>query len=158
MDARPCPSCGDESARYWFEEVLAGRQLLAEAEAERRSRNYMDTRTGIIYDSRELAEAAGVADEDLVTGSCPALEKLRAKLVFTKGSFKTAPVACPCGHADEPWHWPRGGICTVGLGMSAAAVDPQATSQQRPSTRDKSSPSNDLQPLPHGPGDESGLT
>jgi hypothetical protein len=48
----------------------------------------MDTRDGTIYDSRELAELAGVPDEDLVTGSRPALEKLRKKLVFTKGSFK----------------------------------------------------------------------
>lgn len=49
----------------------------------------MDTRTGTIYDNRELAEAAGVPDEDLVTGSREALEKLRKKLVFTKGSFKS---------------------------------------------------------------------
>lgn len=49
----------------------------------------MDTRTGHIYESRELAEAAGVPDEDLVTGSREALEKLRKKLVFTKGSFKS---------------------------------------------------------------------
>ena len=51
----------------------------------------MDTRDGTIYDSRELAEAAGVPDEDLVTGSTAALEKLRTKLVFTKGSFKKVP-------------------------------------------------------------------
>ncbi len=51
----------------------------------------MDTRDGTIYPSRELAEAAGVPDEDLVTGSKEALEKLRTKLVFTKGSFKRAP-------------------------------------------------------------------
>lgn len=51
----------------------------------------MDTRDGTIYDSRELAKAAGVPDEDLVTGSREALEKLRKKLVFTKGSFKPAP-------------------------------------------------------------------
>ena len=50
----------------------------------------MDTRTGMIYDSRKLAEASGVPDEDLVTGSRAALEKLRKRLVFTKGSFKPA--------------------------------------------------------------------
>jgi hypothetical protein len=82
----------------------------------------MDTRDGTIYDSRELAEAAGVPDDDLVTGSRAALEKLRTKLVFTKGSFK--PVAsCPCGRGGEPWHWPRGGVCTVGMDISA---DPPA--------------------------------
>lgn len=48
----------------------------------------MDTRDGTIYDSRELAELAGVPDADLVTGSREALEKLRAKFKFTKGSFK----------------------------------------------------------------------
>jgi hypothetical protein len=49
----------------------------------------MDTRDGTIYDSRELAKAAGVPDEDLVTGSREALEKLRKRLVFSGGSFKT---------------------------------------------------------------------
>jgi hypothetical protein len=48
----------------------------------------MDTRDGTIYDSREQAEAAGVPDEDLVTGSRAALEKLKKKIEFTKGSFK----------------------------------------------------------------------
>jgi hypothetical protein len=57
----------------------------------------MDTRTGDIYDSRALAEAAGVKDEDLVTGSREALEKLRKKLVFTKGSFKSAAQIGACG-------------------------------------------------------------
>lgn len=52
----------------------------------------MDTRDGQIYDSRELAELAGVPDADLVTGSREALEKLRKKLVFTKGSFKSVEV------------------------------------------------------------------
>lgn len=48
----------------------------------------MDTRDGRIYDSRDDAKAAGVPDEDLVTGSKEALKKLRKKLKFTKGSFK----------------------------------------------------------------------
>jgi hypothetical protein len=51
----------------------------------------MDTRTGDIYDNRELAKAAGVPDDDLVTGSREALEKLKTRLVFTKGSFKPVP-------------------------------------------------------------------
>ncbi|MGH7209673.1 MAG: hypothetical protein ACREIL_09855 [Nitrospiraceae bacterium] len=55
----------------------------------------MDTRDGTIYDNRDLADAAGVPDEDLVTGSLEALEKLRQKLVFSKGSFK------PVAQADE---------------------------------------------------------
>ena len=55
----------------------------------------MDTRDGTIYPSRGTAIAAGVPDEDLVTGSRVALEKLRKKLVFTKGSFK--PAAPPTG-------------------------------------------------------------
>jgi hypothetical protein len=52
----------------------------------------MDTRDGTIYDDRAQAEAAGVPDEDLVTGSRHALEKLQKKLVFSKGSFKSVPV------------------------------------------------------------------
>ena len=52
----------------------------------------MDTRTGDIYESREMAKAMGVPDEDLVTGTPEALEKLRTKLKFTKGSFKLVPV------------------------------------------------------------------
>ena len=50
----------------------------------------MDMRTGEIYPSREAAERAGVPDEDLVTGSRQALDKLRTRLKFTKGSFKPA--------------------------------------------------------------------
>lgn len=50
----------------------------------------MDTRNGDMYNNREAAEKAGVPDEDLVTGSRAALEKLRNKIVFTKGSFKPA--------------------------------------------------------------------
>lgn len=83
----------------------------------------MDTRNGEIYDSRELAEAAGVRDEDLVTGSRQALEKLRKRLVFTKGSFKPAWIECPCGHGDEPWHFPKGGVCTVGMDMPVRASE-----------------------------------
>ena len=64
----------------------------------------MDTRDGTMYDNRDLAAAAGVPDEDLVTGSRAALNKLRTKLVFTKGSFKK-----------------------VELGATADAVDPHVT-------------------------------
>jgi hypothetical protein len=60
----------------------------------------MDTRSGHIYDSRELAEAAGVPDADLVTGSREALEKLRTRLVFTKGSFKSAESLVKADAAD----------------------------------------------------------
>jgi hypothetical protein len=60
----------------------------------------MDTRTGDIYDTRELAEAAGVPDADLVTGSREALEKLRKKLVFTKGSFKSVEAAIKADAVD----------------------------------------------------------
>lgn len=48
----------------------------------------MDTRNWTIYDDVEDAKKAGVPDEDLVTGTREALEKLKAKFVFTKGSFK----------------------------------------------------------------------
>jgi hypothetical protein len=50
----------------------------------------MDTRTGKIYLTRELAEAAGVPDEDLVTGSQEALQKLAKKIkqLDQRGSFK----------------------------------------------------------------------
>ena len=60
----------------------------------------MDTRTGHIYDSREHAERAGVPDEDLVTGSRAALDKLRTKLVFTKGSFKKVEVGATADAVD----------------------------------------------------------
>lgn len=38
----------------------------------------MDTRNGDIYATKELAKAAGVPDDDLVTGSHAAIEKLSA--------------------------------------------------------------------------------
>lgn len=52
----------------------------------------MDTRNGDIYANRALAEAAGVNDEDLVTGSQSALEKLRKKLVFFEGLVQAGDV------------------------------------------------------------------
>jgi hypothetical protein len=60
----------------------------------------MDTRTGDIYESRELAKLAGVPDDDLVTGSREALEKLRKRLVFTKGSFKSVESAIQADAVD----------------------------------------------------------
>ena len=53
----------------------------------------MDTRNGDIYASVELAKAAGVPDEDLVTGSREAIEKLSAKIrqLDQRGSFKNVP-------------------------------------------------------------------
>lgn len=60
----------------------------------------MDTRDGTIYDSRELAKLAGVPDEDLVTGTREALEKLRTRLVFTKGSFKRVEVGATADAVD----------------------------------------------------------
>jgi hypothetical protein len=53
----------------------------------------MDTRNGDIYASVELAKAAGVPDEDMVTGSREAIEKLSAKLkkLDQRGSFKNLP-------------------------------------------------------------------
>jgi hypothetical protein len=88
----------------------------------------MDTRNGTIYDSREAAELAGVLDADLVTGSREALDKLRQKLVFTKGSFKpvpqeTAQMANDDESKDE----------TTGLGEAteiAEAPEPPAPSSQ----------------------------
>lgn len=47
----------------------------------------MDTRTGAIYPTREVALAAGVKDEDLVTGSPAALKKLRKRLISKGGPF-----------------------------------------------------------------------
>lgn len=46
------------------------------------------------------AELAGVPDDDLVTGSREALEKLRRRLVFTKGSFKTREAATKADAVD----------------------------------------------------------
>lgn len=80
----------------------------------------MDTRNGTIYDSREAAELAGVLDADLVTGSREALEKLRKKLVFTKGSFKPA--------QQEKAHMEDRDESTSGLGTS-----PQADGDSSPS-------------------------
>ena len=48
----------------------------------------MDTRDGTIYDSYEQAKAAGVPDEFLVQGTRHALESLKPRIRFTKGSFK----------------------------------------------------------------------
>lgn len=48
----------------------------------------MDTRDGTIYESLEEAKAARVPDDCLVTGTREALEKLRPRIKFTKGSFK----------------------------------------------------------------------
>ena len=48
----------------------------------------MDTRDGTIYEDRAAAKRAGVPDEFLVTGTREALEDLRRRIVFTKGSFK----------------------------------------------------------------------
>jgi len=50
----------------------------------------MDTRNGQIYDSYEAAKAAGVPDEFLITGSRKALDNLKPRIRFTKGSFKNA--------------------------------------------------------------------
>lgn len=50
----------------------------------------MDTRNGDIYASRDAARLAGVPDDDLVTGSPAALEKLRKRITFSGGSFKQA--------------------------------------------------------------------
>lgn len=48
----------------------------------------MDTRDFTIYDDLLSARQAGVPDEDLVSGTREALEKLKHKFEFTKGSFK----------------------------------------------------------------------
>lgn len=48
----------------------------------------MDTRNGHIYDSYEDAKAAGVPDDYLVTGTRTALDHLKPRIRFTKGSFK----------------------------------------------------------------------
>jgi hypothetical protein len=58
----------------------------------------MDTRDGEIYQSWEDAKKAGVPDEFLVSGTREALERLKTKLVFTKGSFK--PVRPPDNAAE----------------------------------------------------------
>jgi ABC-type glycerol-3-phosphate transport system substrate-binding protein len=56
----------------------------------------MDTRNGDIYNNRALAEAAGVPDEDIVTGSREALEKLARKIkaLDQRGSFKNVDSGC----------------------------------------------------------------
>jgi hypothetical protein len=60
----------------------------------------MDTRDWTIYDNAEEAKKAGVPDEDLVTGTREALEKLRAKFKFTKGSFKPVELSQPVDAVD----------------------------------------------------------
>jgi hypothetical protein len=42
-------------------------------------------------------------------------------------------VECPCGHADAPWHWPRHGLCQVGINMRVA----EASALARPRTEDR---------------------
>ena len=32
---------------------------------------------------------------------------------------------CPCGLGNEPWHYPRGGVCGVGAGMKVTGAEPQ---------------------------------
>ena len=56
----------------------------------------MDTRNGDIYANAELAKAAGVPDDSLVTGSKEAIEKLSVKIreLNQRGSFKNV--------ADKP--------------------------------------------------------
>ena len=56
----------------------------------------MDTRNGDIYASAELAKAAGVPDDDLVTGSREAIKKLSAKIkaLDQRGSFKNVDSGC----------------------------------------------------------------
>lgn len=48
----------------------------------------MDTRDGTIYPSRQAALDAGVPEDRLVTGTAEALNELRPRIRFTKGSFK----------------------------------------------------------------------
>lgn len=55
----------------------------------------MDTRTGQIYDSREDALRDGVPEDRLITGSREALEELRPRIKFSKGSFKPEPHKAP---------------------------------------------------------------
>ena len=49
----------------------------------------MNINTGTTYPTYEKAKKAGEKDEDLVMGTKEALDKLKKKLVFTKGSFKS---------------------------------------------------------------------
>lgn len=53
----------------------------------------MDTRNGDIYASAELARAAGVPDDSLVTGSEKAIKTLseRIRALDQRGSFKNLP-------------------------------------------------------------------
>jgi hypothetical protein len=62
----------------------------------------MDTRNGQIYDSYDDAKAAGVPDEFLVTGTRKALDNLKPRIRFSKGSFKVAkPQATDAGTAPR---------------------------------------------------------
>lgn len=44
----------------------------------------MDTRDGTIYETRELAKAAGVPDENLISGTREALEDVQRRLKLSK--------------------------------------------------------------------------
>lgn len=37
---------------------------------------------------------------------------------------------CPCGKGGEPWHYPRSGICTVGMEMRAILSAPPQRAEQ----------------------------
>jgi hypothetical protein len=55
----------------------------------------MDTRTGKIYDTEAEALEDGVPRDRLVTGTREALEELRPRIRFSKGSFKPAKADVP---------------------------------------------------------------
>ena len=50
-------------------------------------------------------------------GWAPTLRDLIAEVERLRSLAVPQTSTCPCGKGNEPWHFPRGGICTVGMEM-----------------------------------------
>jgi hypothetical protein len=66
---------------------------------------------------REISELSAALDASLESEN--ANQGLREGSTEPAREPEATPKAtgCPCGLSDEPWHWPRGGVCAVGASM-----------------------------------------
>jgi len=56
---------------------------------------------------------AVIAADDLIPESVSYMRQAREALSAEPSDERT----CPCGFDNEPWHYPRGGVCSVGAAM-----------------------------------------
>ncbi len=64
--------------------------------------------TAIVREADEVFQRVGGSSRHWVRDCfLPALSQ--------HGWFVVKRVTCPCGHGDEPWHYPRNGFCERGL-------------------------------------------